>query len=290
MQERSHGPRRRITRPAAEEHHRSPGALLVSIALHVLAGAFLVYVVSIPYGLGGLLRRSSNREPAAERVQYVPLARAGPPRAGRSGGDGRPATSEPRRIVAPTAVPSAIPAPDSSRGTPAGGSGPVVGDGGPTRGIIPTLSDPRVWATPGPMTFEPGTPSERMDSSITAAVEALSDSQQMLAGRRAPGDWTTMRGGKKYGIDQNKIYIGDISIPTAILALLPLNQQSNRLEYERNRALSYQRQDINYQAQRAINEDEFRAAVKRIRERKERERKEKAKAAGSQPAPGDLVP
>jgi hypothetical protein len=33
--------------------------------------------------------------------------------------------------------------------------------------------------------------------------------------------------------------------------------------------------DITFEAQRAMNEDEFRAAVKRIRERKERERKAK---------------
>ena len=43
----------------------------------------------------------------------------------------------------------------------------------------------------------------------------------------APGDWTTEKDGKKYGIDQQRIYIGDVSIPTSILALLPVNRGRN---------------------------------------------------------------
>ena len=38
---------------------------------------------------------------------------------------------------------------------------------------------------------------------------------------------------------------------------------------------AYIRQDVLENAQRGISEDEFKAAVKRIRERKERERKDK---------------
>jgi hypothetical protein len=48
------------------------------------------------------------------------------------------------------------------------------------------------------------------------------------------------------------------------------------------RSLAYIRRDVLENAQRSINEDEFRAAVKRIRERKERERRE-GLLAGAQP-------
>jgi hypothetical protein len=91
------------------------------------------------------------------------------------------------------------------------------------------------------------------------------------AAGKKPGDWTFEKNGKKYGIDQNKIYIGDHSIPTAILALLPLNSGTNPIENQRERALNIQRNEIMEQAQRGMNESEFREAVKKIRERKERE-------------------
>ena len=88
---------------------------------------------------------------------------------------------------------------------------------------------------------------------------------------REPGDWTFEKGGKKWGMDKRNIYIGDHSIPTAILALLPLNSGSNPVKNREERNLNLQRQEINEQAQRAMNEAEFREAVKKIRERKERE-------------------
>jgi hypothetical protein len=97
------------------------------------------------------------------------------------------------------------------------------------------------------------------------------------AAGRKPGDWTFEKNGKKYGIDQKKIYIGDHSIPTAILALLPLNAGTNPIENQRQRVLDFQSREIAEQAQRGSNEAEFREAVKRIRERKDRERKEAQK-------------
>ena len=88
---------------------------------------------------------------------------------------------------------------------------------------------------------------------------------------KAPGDWTFGKGGGKWGIDPRNIYIAGHSIPTAILALLPLNKGANPITSNENKALAFQRQEILENAQRAMNEDEFRAAVKRIRERKQRE-------------------
>jgi predicted ribosome quality control (RQC) complex YloA/Tae2 family protein len=95
-------------------------------------------------------------------------------------------------------------------------------------------------------------------------------------------------------MDRNKIYIGDHSIPTAILALLPLNSGTNPIKNREERALNAQRVEIQEQAQRAMNEEEFREAVKRIRERKEREHQaelarkkaaEQSKTASDRPIP-----
>jgi hypothetical protein len=78
--------------------------------------------------------------------------------------------------------------------------------------------------------------------------------------------------GKKYGIDPKWIHLGKFSIPTAILGMLPLNVQANPVLAERNKLSNQLHSDIMSQAQRGMNEADFKKAVKSIRERKERER------------------
>jgi hypothetical protein len=105
-------------------------------------------------------------------------------------------------------------------------------------------------------------------------VIALMDSLSGLPSDRGrQGDWTVDRNGRKYGIDGQFIRLGKFSIPTGLLALLPMNVQSNPIAMERARRLSMMREEIQSQAARSIRDEEFRAAVKALRERKERERR-----------------
>jgi hypothetical protein len=173
-------------------------------------------------------------------------------------------------------VPSTLPpATPGARATEQGGTGEVVGEGGPTRGIRPSYADPRVWA-PGPaVAATPKTPAQRLDSSLVSRIQAHNDS--LLANTYQPnkferGDWTVGKGDGKFGIDQKFIRLGKISIPTALLGLLPINQTGNPIAYERNKQMAAMRAEILEHAQISMNEDEFRKAVKAIRERKERER------------------
>jgi hypothetical protein len=123
-----------------------------------------------------------------------------------------------------------------------------------------------------------------MDSVVASQIEFARDS--IAASTYTPnkferGDWTYEKNGKRYGIDQSAIRLGKVSIPTALLALLPFNQQGNPIAAERERTLASLRQQIEFQSARALNEEEFRKAVKSLRERRERERaqQEKDKAA-----------
>ena len=104
-------------------------------------------------------------------------------------------------------------------------------------------------------------------------IAPFNDSIAVAAGRKKPGDWTIERGGGKWGIDPQFIRLGKISIPTAVLALLPINQQANPTALERNKLQNQLHADIFWNAQRGMNEADFKKAVKSIRERKERERK-----------------
>jgi hypothetical protein len=120
--------------------------------------------------------------------------------------------------------------------------------------------------------YAPKNAKEKLDSAIVSIIAPFNDSLAIASGARKPGDWTFEKGGRKYGIDPQFIRLGKVSIPTAVLALLPINQQANPTTSDRNRLQNQLHADIFWNAQRGMNEADFKKAVKSIRERKERER------------------
>lgn len=263
-----------------KRQQRSSGSFLVSVAFHAALAVVLANVV-LHYDIV-FEQRPQSPPPAAESVTYVTVS----PPAGATGGSTLttpPKAEAPaRRLVAPSRVPSLIappagaPAPGGTPGGVEGGTG-IGGGVGPTTGIVPGEMDPRL-ATGGKF-FYPAykTPGERADSAVKATINAYNDSVALaMANRgRAPGDWTFDRNGKKYGIDGSKIYLGKFWIPSAVLAALPIRSQANPGEVAVNRLSSTYRGEIQQHALAQFHDDEFKTAVKRIRERKDRERREK---------------
>jgi hypothetical protein len=268
-------------------------ALVVSLVAHGLFGAVLVEVLLLPLPFSDFMRKERVETAPVERINFVvtptPGANTSP---GKTGGNGRPVTHTlPPPLIAPPDVPSALPAappspahadadPDAGAGT-----GPVVGVGGPAEGARPEYHDPRVWVPPAPMLSSPKTMEESVDSVLAARVQAHNDTLALGAGRRQPGDWTFEHNGKKYGVDPKYIRLGPISIPTAVLAFLPLNVTANPILGANERTLTARHDDIMFQAQRSLNEDEFRDAVKHLRQRKEKERDEATKKSEPPPPP-----
>lgn len=268
-------------------------AVLVSLAAHAVVGLVIVQSLLVPTQLSRLLTREKRVAVPAERIGFLSIPRsAGPVVAGRSGGDGTPASSAPApALVAPAIVPDGVPAlPAASEPAPVTGTGPLVGGGGPTRGVRPSYTGPRVWSPPrGRILSAPRTTREVIDDAIRADIGRITDSVVALGPSRAPTDWTIERNGRKWGVDEKFIRLGPVSIPTAVLALLPINAQANPVTMARERQLNYMNRDIAFHAQRAINENEFKTAVRNLRIRKERERaqqKEREPVAPAQDGPG----
>jgi len=258
---------------------RPSGALVLSICLHVVLIVGLVWIMAVPLPFQKWM--DQHREAPAEHLGYLQVPNEGVTRPGRNGGNNIPRThTRPRPFVAPATAPSAIPK-ASTQPTPSAGNGtgPQVGLGGAESGITPSFSDPRLWLPPGPVLGVPRSQSQRLDSVIMARLQPHLDSLEAIAEHqgKAPGDWTFNKDGKKWGMDPKYIYIGDHKIPTAILALLPLNKGANPITSNANKAFAFQHDEIQYNAQRAMNEEEFNQAVKRIRERKQREHDEEMK-------------
>ena len=280
----------------------SRGAFGVSLIAHVLFVAVLIRVLLLPLPFSDFMRPFRTAAVPEEHVRYVETPPPGVAIAPlKSGGDNRPAPRKPitplvAPVSTPTALPVAPPAPAQPVTPPAAiptttdsgvGSGPVVGIGGPAEGARPEYHDGRVWVPPSGIISAPKTIEEAADSALAARVRAHNDTLALGAGRRQPGDWTFEHNGKKYGVDSKFIQLGSFKIPTAVLAFLPLNVTANPIMGENERTLNARHDDIMYQAQRALNEDEFRDAVRHVRQRLEKEHEEAAKKSSPPPPPTD---
>ena len=250
------------------------------------------------------LRVEPSAKPVRERVDYVTVVpQSSAPTTARPTRPPAPTTNASPPpvavpLIAPTTVPTELPPPATTADLPGIGpaSGPLRGGNGPTRGVQPNYDDPRVWPGAPEFVYAPKTDMERLDSAMLTTLKRHIDS--LAANAYSPnkfekGDWTFEKNGQKYGIDQQFIRLGRFKIPTALLALLPMNQmQGNPIAMERDRNAAYMRADILMHAQAAMNEEQFRKAVLAIRDRKERERRQRTPPMSPGPlnSPGERPP
>jgi hypothetical protein len=281
--------------PDRASRRRSGAPLAVSLAVNGVVLALFFRAATAGVDWSEMWRPDRSAEVRPERIGFVQLPPPAPPQPGRDGGDGRPRSATPSRraappVVAPTTVPSALPPAAAPAGEATGGSGEIVGGGGATEGIRPSYADPRLWTRPGAVATAPRTAKERVDSVIADRLTPVRDSmlaaQALADGQRKPGDWTMKGPGGTWGMDQKNIHLGKVKIPNAVLALLSGNLQKNLrgnpTELANDRRLSDIRADLLQHANREMSEDEFKQAVKAIRQRKDRERAARRAVARAQ--------
>jgi hypothetical protein len=276
-------PRLSIEKREKGERGRSGSSLALSIVIHAFVILALA-AITFHYPIGQLIGLSRHREQTPERLQYIVLPKGEPVGNGARVRDTEtPKKGKPAPLQAPAAVPNALPSVPAEP-TEGAVSGKQGGTGGARAGIAtgvePAEPDPRIPLAAYPYEPIPKTPAERVDSAVKAAFGVYFDSAQYAAEHpeRAPGDWTkTTADGQKWGWDPTGIRLGKFTIPNVLLAAIPLRAGNGRSPVDL-RTDAFIRRDILEHAQQSISEDEFRAAVRRIRERKERERREKEKS------------
>jgi len=245
-----------------------------SLVAHVLA------IIGLIKGYSGFRAMQEERRTAS----VVAIAISPPPAAEEA-----PPPPRSRAIVTPAAAPGAVITIPSDTVEPVvsgGDTNGVVGGRPGSRGrslaSLSRAADPRLYAAPRyiPPAGE-GRPID-MDSAMRRTLLTMADQLDSLnlidsmGMRRAPyatPAWVVERNGKKYGIDQNRIHLGSFSIPTALLALLPM-PQGNIDQARANARIMDMRSEILRAAARSEAEEDFRRAVERIRERRQRERDE----------------
>jgi len=278
---------RRVATTTEGTKKRLSPAFFVSLGVHVVVAIALMQMLILNAQFSPAARRQAAPQ---ERVGFVRIGqRTARPTPGKVGGDGRPATPREIHVVAPRSIPTEIPspAPTAAKPTDEEGNGPLVGGGGPVRGVRPSFSDGRLWKPPTTIVAPPKTVAETIDSLIADGIAPYNDSVAIAMHQKDPSDWTIEKGGYKWGMDKSAIRLGPVSIPTALLALLPLNLTGNPTTMERDRTYAAMNRDITWHAQQAINDADFTKAVRSIRERKERERAAALAAAAARPPSGN---
>lgn len=260
---------------------RDKGSILLSLAIHVFV-IIAIASITFRYPLSSLFNVNRDNAPT-ERVQYVRVQPAAAP-AGAVG-NGAETKRTPKRtlnpapLLPPTTIPTGLPplpppsvSPGAISGTPNGSGGAPSGI---ATGVEPALPDPRIELRPNGLRL-PLTMAQKNDSAVKAIYLAFREAEIEAAEHRgrSPRDWTMSHDGQKYGLDSQYIYLGKFKIPSAILAALPLNRggvDGARIIQARN--ADWIQQDI-YSHSQGMSEDDFRAAVRRIRERMDREKKD----------------
>lgn len=265
---------------------RSKTSIAVSVVVHALGFSALM-AITFRYPIDVIFGRPDPI--VVESVRYVdvtpkpePVARQGAAVTRPAArGAGRPAEM-PSLASIPVGVP-AIPAPTAVAGI-IGGGGTGAGDTArtvsPADGLRPGVPSALLPTNPMAVSRTPETASQRAERALAAIYAEYVDSVKyaMENPGRKPGDWSWGgKDGSKWGWDDKGIRIGGITIPNVVLAALPLDvglqgRNMNALIDGRNDA--YMRADIKMHGD-MMTQDEFRAAVKRIRERVDRERQEK---------------
>jgi hypothetical protein len=273
-----------------ERRKRQRAPIALSIAIHVVLIA-MIASITFRYPIAALF--NSKRDTVTERIQYVQTRPA--PRAPVGNGS-NPTKEPPKRVakpaplLAPSITPSTLPPiapPTVSVGSVSGTAGGTGGaPAGVATGVEPAMPDPRIELRPNSLRL-PNTQAERNDSAVKAIYVAYREAEISAEEHRGrdPRDWTFEKNGQKYGIDSQYVYLGKFKIPSMILAALPFNKagvDGSRVIQARNS--SWIQNDI-YMHSQGMSEDDFRAAVRRIRERKEREKHDDDKDKATKASP-----
>ena len=216
-------------------------------------------VLEPPRGLRAVAIRPIPDVPAADPAAPEPLAEPEPPEPEQQTRPDTPPERPAERVaerVAEVQVPE--------------GSELRRADRTAAERLAPRMVDPRLWE---PMVLLPkGASIDEVEARVGAAVALLGDSALAAAERAVRSrDWTVeSEGGKRWGISQGMLHLGDVKLPLPIFLEVDPDAEAER-------GMWY---DLQAQIDRARILESFESRVEAIRERRDRERAERREGGG----------
>lgn len=206
--------------------YRSHGPVLIATAIHMgVAAAFLQALVTPRY-IDWIFTARTEPEVLTERIRYVAMLPedasrpAGAPRAVTTRSPVRRApteTSTTPRVA--TATADTIPA----QTTRLAGTGVATDPNDPVGVVlVPGSADPRIWSARPAYAAGEISRAEVLEGSLARAIRGSNDSIAALGVQTVRPEWVAGRAGRKFGLDNNRIHLGKVSVPAVMLGLLPI--------------------------------------------------------------------
>jgi hypothetical protein len=265
------------------------------VLLHLVVGVAVLQLLTFGHGLYSFLDPFASKEKAEERLTYVEPKQAAPAPDPVVKVPPTAAITRPNVVTGPvvgpvTSAPVATAPTDTGSGMRSDKVGGGVGAVDPNlRGTKPGYTDGRVWSGSGDIGAAPArSGAQKLDSVIASVLTLAADSLDSIARAtgaydRKGGDWTkTDKNGNKWGWDNAGIRLGKVTIPNALLSLLPLNAQvglsGNSTAINREQRLMQARADIQRYATMGPGDADFNKLKNELRQRRERERRDRLRA------------
>jgi hypothetical protein len=209
--------------------YRPRGSLLIAIAIHAIVAAAFLQALGTPRYLDWISAGGTQLEPPTERIHYVvapPTLESVPAAAPSAEREITPAWARrlpvlaSRDSVAPTRTTVDSTPVSSTRAAGPGGETDPADRGGVS--IVPRYTDPRIWRAPYP--YEAGgiSHADALEGSLARAIKRSNDSIASAGARTERPEWVVDREGQKFGLGNDRIYLGKASIPAVALGLMPI--------------------------------------------------------------------
>lgn len=262
-------------RPARERAYRR--AVWIGLAVSLVVHAVLVFLVSRGLYLGPTDLAAPSRPPVPVEGIEIVQVRTAPSEAPPVPRPAPPLGPSPREAEAPETVGEETPEEDAGAVREETGQEEMTN----AERLRPREGDPRLWRQIDLETYERLARTSPADSAVRAVLRRYLDSLRLTEEqRRRARDWTFGEGDDRWGISEEGLHLGDITIPIPFGQLLqPSGPLRRELEQELRDLEAIQWQEALDQAE-DTREERIEEMRRRAREQAEEEAEEDTSSSG----------
>lgn len=243
-------------RPGAQHRHALRVGLAVSVVVHVIGLALYPSVVRMEVRQGPAMIVPAGGVPTLQGMEVVDIVAVD-------------AVDDPERPAAPEEV-RPVEGPAVRTGAPQlGEPGTGLVAPGPTAAeqMRPNLQDRRIWAPLDPELVDL-TPEQIEELQLRGRIAEWQDSlSEAERAARAGTDWTHTDGqGRKWGVSEGKLHLGDVTLPLPFSFGIPVGRR------DEIRRSQWEWDEIERGAATGSTRSSWKERAQAIRERRDRER------------------
>jgi hypothetical protein len=88
--------------------------------------------------------------------------------------------------------------------------------------LVPRSADPRIWNARAAYVAPVPSHVEMLEGSLGRAIARANDSVASLGVRNVRPDWVIGRDGRRFGVANDRVHLGNVELPAVALGMLPI--------------------------------------------------------------------